>query len=173
MLAKVYAPTVAQRRVGLEVAGRFWTRWLFIRTAICIAVPLAFGWYEADFAYPFPLDTGKLIVGVVAAVVTEIFVHRGRAGRAKSDAEWEAQLAQQHGPLLYRFTNEGLELLQAGRQIRHDWDAFSRFKATDELLVLVHSGGGADSWVFPTADIGESLLPVVLEKLEQSGATRL
>src|SRR5688572_29397607 len=173
MLAKVYAPTIAQRRLGLEVAGRFWTKGLFIRTGICIAVPLAFGWHEADFTFPFPLDTGNLIVGVVAAILTEIAVHSSRRDQAKSDAKWEAQSAEQYGPMLYRLTDAGLELLQGGRQTHHAWDAFSRFKLTEDSMVLVHSGRGSAHWVFSRADIEEDLLSVVLENLERSGATRL
>jgi len=169
--ARIYAPTIEQRKEALKVAERPRPKRIVFRLSLYVIFTLACAWYSSDFVLPFEVDKVDLAVGVLAALLGEIGDFFSKKSRAKWHFEDNEELARENGPLQYRLTDTGLDSWWLGERMHLEWAAFARFKLTDDLLILVPSRQRDSYWAIPRNGVDDALLSIVVRKLEEGGAT--
>jgi len=173
MQAKIYAPTVEERKQALQIAKRFPARRILVHLGLVSAVALAYAWYRTDFALPFRPNPLDVAVGLVTTLILEVVAHIRKTDRAELDLFLEEEDFKAFGPLLYRLTEDGLDWWRGGERGSLGWSAFDKFRLTENHLLLAVSGRADCYWVCRRAEVGEPLLARVLAGLEQHGVMQV
>lgn len=111
MRARIYAPTLQQRRVALKVADRFRPTWL-VKLGVYATVAVSYAWYKSGFAFPFEFNAIDLAFALLVATVIEIWQFATKTDKAKLHHWLQEEECRDFGPLHYRLTEAGFEWWQ-------------------------------------------------------------